>query len=292
MLLMDLKATNHLNFSRYMLRVILGLSLIFICFGEIIGQNTPLPPPVIAIKSKSELRHPDFLYGFQLYSSLGFGSGSGSMSFIPQEPNPKLINKEYVVTVNTSFRYSIGGSFQYKRLQVGILAGPEVYQVGEQILRTTLREPTLAAAIRLRERTNYIWLDGRTYVTRSPNTGEWPRYIFHYGLFADYNINMGKKFRFAPTVGINKYFYFATRPFVNLNDKAINDFFTGRTQYNFGGRFKILLNKKAYFGISILRRITEFDASNYFNNIQTETFKQSYKQTFVEFTYSYRFWDM
>lgn len=276
-----------------MLRVVLALSLIFICLAETVAQNTPnLPPPVVAIKSKSELRHPDFLYGFQIYSSLGFGSGSGSMSFIPQEPNPKLINQEYVVTVNTSFRYSLGGSFQYKRLQIGILAGPEVYQVGEQILRTTLREPNLAAAIRLRERTNFQWLDDRTYVTRSPNTGAWPRYIFHYGLFADYNINLGKKFRIAPTGGFNKYFYFATEPFQNFNDKNLNDFFTGRTQYNFGVKFKVLLNPKAYFSLNVVHRVTKFDASTYLNDIRLESFEQSYSQTYFEFAYSYRLWDL
>jgi hypothetical protein len=81
-------------------------------------------------------------------------------------------------------------------------------------------------------------------------------------------------------------------PFENFNDKNINDFFTDRTHYNFGGRFKVLLNAKAYFGLSIIRRVTEFDASNYFNDIRPETFEQSYKQTYVEFTYSYRFWDL
>ncbi len=260
-----------------MSRVILAFILFFICLGETLAQNTPnLPPPVVAIKSKSELRHPNFIYGVQFVSSMGFGSGSGSMVFLPQESNPKLVNQEYVVTVNTSFRYSVGASFQYKKLQIGILGGPEVYQVGEQILRTTFREPDPVVAQRLRDGRNYIWLDNERYITRSPNSGAWPRYIFHYGLFLDYNINMGAKFRFAPTVGINKYFYFATQPFENFNDKNINDYFTDRTQYTFGGRFKILLNDRAYFGISVIRRITEFDASTYFNDIRSETVEQSY----------------
>lgn len=276
-----------------MFRVVLALSLFFICLGEILAQNTPnLPPPVVAIKSKSELRHPDFIYGVQFFSSMGFGSGSGSMVFLPEEPNPKLVNQEYVVTVNTSFRYSVGASFQYRKLQIGVLAGPEVYQVGEQILRSTFREPDPVVAQRLRDSRNYIWLDDERYVTRSPNTGAWPRYIFHYGLFADYNINIGSKFRVAPTAGINKYFYFATQPFENFNDKNLNDYFVDRRQYNFGARLKVLLNNKAYFGLSVVRRITEFDASSYFNDIRPETYEQSYKQTFVEFSYSYRFWDL
>lgn len=274
-------------------RVILALIFFFICLGETVAQNAPvLPPPVVAIKSKIELRHPDFIYGVQFVSAMGFGSGSGSMVFLPTEPGPKLVDQEYVVTVNTSFRYSVGASFQYRKLQVGILAGPEVYQVGEQILRTTFREPDPFVAQRLRDSRNYIWLDDERYVTRSPNTGAWPRYIFHYGLFADYNINIGSKFRFAPTAGFSKYFYFATEPFEKLNDKNVNDYFTGRTQYNFGGRFKILLNERAYFGFSVIRRITQFDASTYFNDIRPETFEQRYNQTYVEFTYSYRIWDL
>ncbi len=290
---MDLKASVDLNFSPFMLRVILALCLIFVCFGEIVAQNTPnLPPPVVTIKSKSELRHPDFLYGVQFYSSLGFGSGSGSMVFLPEEPQPKLVNQEYVVTVNTSLRYSLGASFQYKKFQLGVLAGPEVYQVGEQILNKSIREPNPTTRADLRKDFAFTWLDEETYVTQRPNTGAWPRYIFHYGLFADYNINLGKTFRFAPTAGINKYFYFATEPFEKNNDKNLNDFFTGRTQYNFGGRLKILLNSKAYFGVSVLRRITQFDASTYFNDIRPETFEQSYNQTYVEFFYSYRFWDL
>ncbi len=290
---MDLKASVDLNFSPFMLRVILALCLIFVCFGEIVAQNTPnLPPPVVTIKSKSELRHPDFLYGVQFYSSLGFGSGSGSMVFLPEEPNPKLVNQEYVVTVNTSFRYSIGGSFQYKKLQFGVLAGPEVYQVGEQILRSTFREPDPVVVQRLRDSRNYIWLDDNTYVTRSPNTGAWPRYIFHYGFFADYNVNIGRKFRIAPTGGFNKYFYFATEPFENFNDKNLNDFFTGRTQYNFGAKLKVLLNPKAYFSVNVVHRVTKFDASTYLDDIRPESFEQSYSQTYFEFAYSYRFWDL
>ncbi|MEQ9300279.1 MAG: hypothetical protein RIF33_17025 [Cyclobacteriaceae bacterium] len=276
-----------------MLRVLLALSLIVICLGEIVAQNKPnLTPPVVAIKSKSQLRHPDFLYGVQLFSSLGFGSGSGSMLFVPEEPPPKMINQEYVVTVNTSFRYSLGASFQYKKLQFGVLAGPEVYQVGEQILRTTFREPDRVVAQRLRDGRNFIWLDDERYVTRSPNTGEWPRYIFHYGLFVDYNINIGNKFRIAPTGGFNKYFYFATQPFENFNDKNLNDFFTGRTQYNFGAKFKVLLNPKAYFSLNVVHRVTKFDASTYLNDIRPESFEQSYSQTYFEFAYSYRLWDL
>lgn len=287
------KVTIYLNEKPIMPRVILALCLIVFCLGEVAAQQSPnLPPPVVAIKSKSEFRHPEVLYGAQIFTALGFGSGSGSMSFSPQEPGPDFVDQEYVVTVNTSFRFSMGAAFQYKKLQIGATFGPEVYQVGEQILRRTSREPILADAQRLRARTNYIWLDDWTYVTRSPNTGEWPRYIFHYGVFAEYNFNIGKKFRFSPIAGFNKYFYFATQPFVIANDRNLNDFFTGRTQYNFGGRFKILLNERAYLGFGVLYRVTEFDASNYFTDIRTDTFEQSYNQTYVEFTYTYRFWSI
>lgn len=293
MLMRNHKVNVHLNKKSNMPRVLLALCFILFYLGEVVAQQSPnLPPPVVAIKSKSEFRHPDILFGAQIFSSLGFGSGSGSMSFFPQEPPPKFVDQEYVVTVNTSFRYSLGASFQYKKFQIGIVGGPEVYQVGEQMLRTTFRETSPAVIQRLRNSRNYIWLDENTYVIRTPNTGAWPRYIFHYGVFADYNFNIGKKFRFAPTAGFNKYFYFATEPFELANDRNLNDFFTDRTQYNFGGRFKILLNQKAYLGVGIIHRITQFDASTYFNDIRPETFERSYHQTYVEFSYTYRFWSI
>ena len=276
-----------------MLRVTLALYTIFFCTGGLVAQQSPnMAPPVVAIKSKSELRHPDIIYGAQIFSSLGFGSGSGSISFIPQEPVPKFVDQEYVVTVNTSMRYSIGAAFEYKKFQIGLSAGPEVYQVGEQMLRTTFRETSPAVIQRLRNSRNYIWLDENTYVVRTPNTGAWPRYIFHYGIFADYNFNISNKVRFAPTVGINKYSYFATESFLNSNDRSINDYFTGRTQYTFGGRFKILLNEKTYLGVGVIYRITDFDASRYFDDIRIDTFEQSYHQTYIEFSYTYRFWDL
>ncbi len=278
-----------------MQRVVLCLFLLLAIITKVAAQNTPtLPPPVVAIQSKKELRHQDIIYGANIYTALGFGAGSGLISFLPTNPEPNFVNQEYTVTVNASFRYSIGASFQIRNLELGVVGGPEVYQVGEQI-RRLIRSETDPAVIRnLRENRNYIWLDDNTYVIRQTNrsAGAWPRYIIHYGAFAEYNIDITRKFRLSPTVGYNTYAYFNTMPFEVGNEKEVADYFDDRHQYHAGLRIKLIMNRRAYLGFGVLRRYTTFDARDYFNDIQPDTYKQEYSQTFFEFTYTYRFWEL
>jgi hypothetical protein len=114
----------------------------------------------------------------------------------------------------------------------------------------------------------------------------------HYGGFASYNIDLTRKFRLTPTVGYNTYAYFNTQPFEVGNDKEVADYFKNRSQYHVGARIKLIMNPRAYLGFGVRRRYTSFDAKDYFNDIQPNTYDQKYSQTFFEFTYTYRFWEL
>ncbi|MEM8894824.1 MAG: hypothetical protein AAGC88_09615, partial [Bacteroidota bacterium] len=218
----------------------------------------------------------------RFHTTLGTGFGQGRITyqspydyelddngnlFLDDNGQPFTSISEYSITINASFRLGVGASIEYKRFQIGLIGGIEAYQLGQAVLQERF----------IRSRFSYRY---------DTNTGEWPSTILHYGTFIAYNIPVGELFILGPKAGIGSFSYINTEPFEEGNLNDVPELFTDRFQYNLGVFMKVQLNDKTNLSVTVTRMINEFDASD-FLNIAPPTFSQTFKQTFIEFGYSY-----
>ncbi len=240
----------------------MALLVCYNCLGQ------PSAPSINKIKAR-HLPIPAKRIDVRIVGSTGMGFGSGQMVYGKKEPHPRYLNRnryEYTVQINSSLRLGLGGLFEYKGVQLGLFGGFESYQHGRAILREKIR-----------------W---HTYQFSS-NTGVWPTDILYYGGKLGYAIDLGRIFRIVPNIGAWLFSYVGASPFEEGNSRNINDHFTDRYQYGGGVELGAKLNSKSNLGVNITRMITQFDASNYFVDIDPNTFEHSFRQTFIEFSYSH-----
>jgi len=223
----------------------------------------------------------DFIWKFNdtkpalfLSFSLSTGQGHPVMSYSPVQPSD-TISIEYPCAVHSSFNFEglIGVSFY--RFNLSLLLAYEKEETGEKFEYVYLVESNPYEAEK---------------ISRA-NTGIWPEYKFYYGGTLAYEIPVFRPFRLSPSIGIGTWVYLKDHSFLKRDeyeDRFIDEYFMDRIYYNFGLDLKYLLSKSSTLFIHSGYKIIKYDASEYFLDVEPNSFEQQHNLWYIGAGVSFR----
>jgi len=196
------------------------------------------------------------------------------MSYTPVQPSD-TIKIEYPCAVHSSFNFEglIGVSFY--RFNLSLLLAYEKEETGEKF--------------------EYVYLDesvayGPEKISRA-NTGIWPEFRFYYGGTLAYEIPIFRPFRLSPSIGIGTWNYLKDHSFLkkdDYEDRYIDEYYKDKIYYLFGLDLKYLLSESSTLFIHSGYKIVKYDASEYFLNVEPNSFKQQHNLWYIGAGVSFR----
>ncbi|MFD3002213.1 hypothetical protein ACFS7Z_17715 [Pontibacter toksunensis] len=216
-------------------------------------------------KSEKVVIAPDEKPPFAIHFISGLSSGSGKALLSYRElPRPDSDESDKTYTYNASYYASLhttmGIAASLYNFYIGVSGSMELFEVGEQYLVEEFSKQGVPS-----RQLNH-------------NTGYWPNMRLNLNGFMEYDFVIVNNLRFAPTASFTRYNFIQNHSFVLNGEKDINDYFTERYSYSFGGKVKYAVNNKSLFFLEVSSRFNHFNASSYFPYLEPESFNMKFKQ--------------
>jgi hypothetical protein len=191
--------------------------------------------------------------------ALSLGPGKASLGFSPAlEKNVHYINYEANIFSSLLMQLDIGLS--YRHLSAGIATGMEMLMYSKDHLYITQTYPS------------------GTTGTRWIVSGNWPSSKFHYGAFAEYDIRLSPEFRLAPYIEYFRYVVTSQDVFSKIEGKPVSSYLKNPYSIVFGARIKFVTGALSAVNIGVSYRVSHFDISGYFTDIDTSTYTSYFRQ--------------
>ncbi|WP_162053596.1 hypothetical protein [Pontibacter pamirensis] len=204
-------------------------------------------------------------FALHFISSLSSGGGKASLNY-REMPRPDSDEEDkkytYGASYYASFNTTIGVAASLYNFYVGVSGSVEMFEVGEQHLIKEFNKR------------------GEAFRQVQPNTGYWPSKRINLSGFIEYDFLIGSSLRFAPTLSYTRYNFIESHSFVYNGERDINQYFTDRYSYSFGGKIKYSVTEKSLLFFEVFKRYNHFDGSSYFPNIEPETFSMKFNQLY------------
>lgn len=202
-------------------------------------------------------------FAIHFISGLSSGGGKASLSY-RELPRPDSDEKDKTYTYEASYYASlntnIGVAASLYHFYAGVSGSLEIFEVGEQYLVKEFSKQGVAS--------RQLQL----------NTGYWPNMRINLNGFIEYDFLIGSSLRLAPTASYTRYDFIERHSFVYNGEREINQYFTDRYSYSFGGKIKYSVNEKSLLFFEVFKRYNHFDASSYFAYVEPESFSMRFNQ--------------
>lgn len=202
---------------------------------------------------------------FAIHFISGLSSGSGKASLNYRElPRPDSDESDKTYNYHASYYASLnatmGAAASLHNFYIGVSGSMELFEVGEQYLVEEFSKQGVPS-----RQLNH-------------NTGYWPNMRLNLSGFIEYDFIIVKNLRFAPTASFTHYNFIKSHSFVLNGEEDINQYFTERYSFSFGGKIKYAINDKSFLFLEVFRRYNHFDASSYFAYLEPESFNMKFNQ--------------
>lgn len=204
-------------------------------------------------------------FAIHFVSALTSGTGDATISYMElPRPNTDETDKRftYTATYYASLNANVGVATSFHNLYVGVSGGFELFEVGEQNLIEEFKRK------------------GKDYREVTPNTGYWPKMRTNINGFIEYDIFISNSLRLAPAISYTRYNYIQSQSFIYNGEREINQYFTDRYSYSFGGKLKYSVTEKSILFLEFSKRYNYFDASSYFAHLDPASFNMKFNQIY------------
>lgn len=225
--------------------------------ADVMPASVPMKPEKVVITPD---RKP---FAIHFISGLSSGSGKATLNY-RELPRPDSDESDKTYTYKASYYASLnatmGVAASLYNFYIGVSGSMELFEVGEQYLIEEFNKKGVPS-----RQINH-------------NTGYWPTMRLNLSGFVEYDFVIVDNLRFAPTASFTRYNFIQDHSFLLNGEKDINQYFTERYSYAFGGKVKYAVNDKSLLFLEVFRRYNHFDASSYFYYLEPGSFNMKFKQ--------------
>lgn len=198
--------------------------------------------------------------GFFLRTGMLTGPGKASMEFNTLYDD-RVKHRRYEADVFSSWALMLEGGIRYKAVSAGIVLGTGIMMYSDYLEYFTRIDPNTGEEV-----TNYI------------SHGDWPSSRYVYGVFAEYELRLGRDIRLSAFGNYAGYSIRSDHYFIRSVPRSVGSTFTDTRMYSLGSRLKFLTGTRHALYLSLAWQSSWFNALPYFDDADPGSYDMEFDQ--------------